>query len=157
MRQYKGSLHKCRKCRSRWILWMIQGNFNEWNRITVGECLTFPVSLQWFQVLVPCWAETNACLLTHGIHLDYRKTFFGNQFSTVDSSRNHSQGIHHSTTPGATGSVPVHIGTGTLVARDEDLNRGTIPMPTIARRPSTRSSLFLIDIPKNSMVGQERQ
>ena len=47
------------------------GNF----QITVGDCLTYPVSLQWFQVLVPCWAATNACFLTHGIHRDYRKTF----------------------------------------------------------------------------------
>ena len=44
--------------------------------------------------------------------------------------------IHHSTTPGATGSVPVHFGTGTFVARDEDRTGGTIPMPTFARRPS---------------------
>ena len=54
--------------------------------------------------------------------------------------------------PGATGSVPVHIGTGTLAARDEDLNRGTIPMHTFARRPSTKCSLFLVDIPQNSRL-----
>ena len=42
--------------------------------------------------------------------------------------------IIHSMTQGATGSVPVHIGTATLVARDEDLNTGTIPMPTFARK-----------------------
>ena len=60
-------------------------------------------------------------------------------------------------TTGDAGSVPVHIGTGTLVARDEDLNRGRIPMPTCARRPSTTSSLFLVDIPMNSMVRQQRQ
>ena len=42
---------------------------------------------------------------------------FCNQFSTFGSSRNLSQGIHHSTTPGATGPVTVHIGAGTLVAR----------------------------------------
>ena len=53
----------------------------------------------------------------------------------------------HSVTPGAAGSVPVQIGTGTPVARDEDLKRGTIPMPTFARRPSTISSLFPVDIP----------
>ena len=81
---------------------------------------------------------------------------FGNQFSTVDSSRNHYQRIHHSMTPGASGWVPVHIGPGTLVARDEDLNRGAIPMPTFARRPSTISSLFPVDVPQNSMVGQQR-
>ena len=59
----KGSLHKCRKCKSKWILWMIHGNFKKWNRITVGDCLTFPVNQQRFQVLVPCWAATNACHL----------------------------------------------------------------------------------------------
>ena len=84
--------------------------------------------------------------LTHGIRLNYRITFFGNQISTVDSSRNHYQRIRHSVTPGDTGSVPVHTGTGTLVARDEDRIKGTIPMPTFARRPSTISSLFSVDI-----------
>ena len=74
MRQYKSSLLSCRKCKNRWILRMIQENFKKWNQITVGDCLTFPVRLQWSQVLVPCWAATNACLLTHGIHRDYRKT-----------------------------------------------------------------------------------
>ena len=88
---------------------------------------------------------------------ELQENVFGNQFSTSDSSRNHYQGIHHSTTPGATGSVPVHIGTGTLVARDEDLTGGTIPMPTFARRPSTMSSLFPVDIPQSSVVGQQRQ
>ena len=48
----------------------------------------------------------------------------GNQFSTVDSPRNLCQRIHHSMTPCDTGSVPVHIGTGTPVARDEDQNKG---------------------------------
>ena len=60
-------------------------------------------------------------------------------------------------TRGVTGSVPLHIGTGTPVARDKDLNRGTIPMPTFARRPSTISSSFPVNIPQNSMVGQQRQ
>ena len=60
-------------------------------------------------------------------------------------------------TPGATGSIPAHVGTGDSGARDEDLNRGTIPMPTFARRPSTVRSLFPVDIPQNSMVGQPRQ
>ena len=35
--------------------------------------------------------------------------------------------------------------------------KGTIPMSTFARRPSTLSSLFPVDIPQNSMVGQQRQ
>ena len=37
---------------------------------------TFPVNQQGFQVRALCQAATNACHLTHGIHLDYRKTFF---------------------------------------------------------------------------------
>ena len=76
----------------------------------------------------------------------------GDQCSTFDSLRNHRQGIHHSTTPSATGSV-----TGRLVARDEDRNEGTVPVPTFAGRPSTMSSLFPVDIPQNSVVGQQRQ
>ena len=54
------------------------------------------------------------------------------------------------------GSVPVHIGTGTPVARDDDLNRSTIPMPTFARMPSTIRR-FPVDIPQNSLNGQQRQ
>ena len=51
-----------------------------------------------------------------------QENVFGNQFSTIDSSRNLHQRIHPSMTPGDTGSVPVHTGTRTPVARDEDLN-----------------------------------
>ena len=51
----------------------------------------------------------------------------------------------------------MHIGTGTPVARDEDRIGSTIPMPTYARRPSTTNSLFPVDIPRSSMVGQQRQ
>ena len=43
-----------------------------------------------------------------------QENVFGNHYSAVHSSRNHYQGIHHSMTPGDTGSVPVHIGLGTL-------------------------------------------
>ena len=81
-----------------------------------------------------------------------QENVFGNQFSTFDSHRNHYQGIHHSTTPSATGWV-----TGRLVARDEDRTKGTSPMPTSARRPLPMSSLFSVDIPQNSMVRQQRQ
>ena len=71
----------------------------------------------------------------------------GNQFSAFDSSQNHHQGIHHSTTQGETGSVPQATGSGTLFARDDKQNKGTIPMPTFARRPSTMSSLIPVEIP----------
>ena len=42
-------------------------------------------------------------------------------------------------------------------ARDYKQNKGTIPLPTFAGRPSTSSSLIPVDIPQNSMVGQQRQ
>ena len=83
-----------------------------------------------------------------------QKNVFGNHVSTCQSSR---KGIHHSTTPGTTGSLPVHIGTGTPVARDEGRIKGTTPMPTFARRPSTMNSSLLVEIPLNSSVGQQRQ
>ena len=86
-----------------------------------------------------------------------QENVFGESFSTFDSTRNLCQGIHHSTTPGDAGSVPVHIGTETLVAREEDRIRGTIPKSTFARRPSTMSSLIPVDIPQNSLFGQQRQ
>ena len=41
--------------------------------------------------------------------------------------------------------------------RDDKQNRGTIPMPTLAGRPSTMSSFFTVEIPQSSMVGQQRQ
>ena len=71
----------------------------------------------------------------------------GIQFSTFDLPRNPSQAIHHCATPRETESVPQATGTGTSYARDDEQHRGTIPMPTFARRPSTMSSLFLDDIP----------
>ena len=80
----------------------------------------------------------------------------GNPFSTVDSSRNRYQGVRYSTTQGATGSIPVLIGTGDSGARDEDLTRDTIPMPTFATKPLTTSSTIPVDFPQNSMLGQQR-
>ena len=74
-RQYRSSVLSCRKCKTRWILWMILEIFKKWIQITAGDCLTFPVDLQCFQVLVPCWAALNACLSAHGLHMDFRKTF----------------------------------------------------------------------------------
>ena len=80
------------------------GEFHEVESNIVEDWRTFPVRKMWFRVLLPCWAATNACHETHGIRLDYRKTFFGNQFSTFGSSRNPSQGIHYCATPRETES-----------------------------------------------------
>ena len=88
--------------------------------------------------------------------LGLQENFFGNQVSTFDSYQNHHQGIHHHTTPGVTGSIPVHTGTGTPVARDEDQHWGTIAMPTFPRKSSTMSSFIAVAIPQNSVAGQQR-
>ena len=157
MRQYKSSLLSCKKCKNRWILWMTREIFKMWNQITVEDCISFPVNLWWFRLSSFAQPRQKDCRVTRGINLEYRKTLLGYQFSTFDSSQNHYLGIHRSTTPSATGTIPVYIGTETLVARDEDQNRGTIPMPTFARRPSIMSSFFPVDIPQNSMVGKQRQ
>ena len=89
-----------------------------------------------------------------------QENVFGNQFSTIGSPGNHSQGIHFGVahkTPRETESVPRAIGTGTSFARDDEQNKGTIPMPMFARRPSTMSSSIPVDIPQNPTVGQQRQ
>ena len=77
-----------------------------------------------------------------------QENVFGTQFSATDPSRNHNERIHQWTTPRETGSVPVHIGTGISFARDEERNRGTIPIPTIARRSSTMSSTIPVELPQ---------
>ena len=43
MRQYRSSLLNCRICKSRCIPSVIQKNFKNWNQITAGDCLTFPL------------------------------------------------------------------------------------------------------------------
>ena len=134
---------------------MTQVNFKKWNRITVGDCLTFPVKQQRFQVLVLCWAATKRLPLDTRNTSGLQENVFGNQFIFiwfVPKSLSRDSSFYD-----ATGSIPVHIGTGTLIARDEDLSWGTFPMPTFARRPSTMSLLFPVDIPRNSTVGQQRQ
>ena len=97
--------------------------------------------------------------MTHGIHLDYRKTFLGNQCSTFGSPRNPSQGIHDGfahETRRETESFPRAVGIGTSFVRDDEQNKGRIPMPTFVGRPSTMSSSILVEIPQNPMVGQQR-
>ena len=134
----------------------MQGNFKKWNRIS-GRLSYVPS--QPAAIPISC----SMLSLDKRLPLDKWNTsglqgfFLAIKCSRVDSSRNLYQRIRHSMTPGNTGSVPVHIGTRILVERDEDLNRGTIPMPTFARRPSTTSSLFLVDIPHNFTDGQQRQ
>ena len=89
-----------------------------------------------------------------------QENVFGNQFSTYGSPGDHSQGIQYGVahkTKRETESVPRATGTGTSFARDDEQNKGTIPMPTFARRPSTMSSLIPVEIPQNPMDRQQRQ
>ena len=46
---------------------------------------------------------------------------------------------------------------GDSIRKRSRANEGHNSMPTFARRPMTMSSLFPVDIPQNSMVGQQRQ
>ena len=46
---------------------------------------------------------------------------------------------------------------GPFFTRDDKHDRDTIPIPTFARRPSTKSSLIAVEIPQNFMAGQQRQ
>ena len=115
-----------------------KNSMNDSGEFTAGSCLTFPV-IQRFQVLVLRKAATNAYHLIHGMHLDYRKMFLVINFLHL-VRRNLSQGIHYCATPTGTESVPQAIRTRTLFARDDKQIRDTIPMPTFAGRPSTRSS-----------------
>ena len=57
----------------------------------------------------------------------------------------------------APGEVLVRICTGALVARDEERNGSTIPIPTFASRPSTSSSFIPVELPQNFVVVQQRQ
>ena len=57
-----------------------------------------------------------------------------------------------------TESVPRTVETGTVFfARDDEQNKGTISMPTFAKKPLTMSSSIPVEIPQNPMVGQQRQ
>ena len=74
-----------------------------------------------------------------------------------DSTPTPYQGFLHSTNPSATGSIPVQVSTGRLVAEGEERIVSTTPMPMSARKPSIINSFLLAEIPQNSMAVQQRQ
>ena len=87
-----------------------------------------------------------------------RENVFGNQFFTFDSHRDHHQGIHSCAPQRERGSVPqATVTDDTFFTRDDKQDKGTIPMPTFAGRPSTMSSFTPVEFPQNSMAGQQRQ
>ena len=86
-----------------------------------------------------------------------QENVFANPRSTLESSQTPYQRILHSTTPSATGAVPVQVSTRQLVARGEERIGSTTTMSMSERRPSTMNSFLPVEIPQNSMVGQQRQ
>ena len=62
--------------------------------------------------------KTNDCHLTHGINLDYRKTFLVINFLRLIHSEIIHQGIHLCAPQREQGSVPQETGSGTLYARE---------------------------------------
>ena len=136
---------------------MILEIFKMWTQITAEGYLTFPVSLQWFQVLLPCWAATKVGLLTHGIHQDYRKTFLVIKFLTFDSPGDYSRRIQSDDVQRNRGAAPEAERMKTSHTSEDRQSQGTIPMPTFATRPLTTSSSIPVEFRQNSMVGQQRQ
>ena len=97
------------------------------------------------------------CRLTHGINLDYKKTFLGNQFSTFDSFRDHPQRIQSDDVQRNCEAVPEARKTKAIDTSEDRLNQGTIPSPTFATKPFTTSSTIRVELPQNYMVEQRTQ
>ena len=105
-----------------------------------------------------CSAVTNDCRLTHGINLEYRKTFFENPFSTFDSPREYPRRVQSHDVE-INREAALEAGKTKTVHTSEDRqNEGTIPMPTFATKQLTASSTIPVELPQNYMVGgQQRQ
>ena len=78
-----------------------------------------------------------------------QENVFGHQFSTFDSPRDHPQRIHFDDVQRNREAVPEAGRTKTSHTSEDRLNQGTIPMPTVARRPSTMSSTIPVEFPQN--------
>ena len=99
---------------------------------------------------VPCPSPCSMLSCDNRLPLDTwnlsgsQENVFGNPRSVFESSQTPCQGSLslHSTTPSATGAIPVHVRTGTPVARGEERIGSTIRMPTFAGRPSTMNLFF---------------
>ena len=95
--------------------------------------------------------------MIHGIDLECRKTFFGNQFSTFDSPRDFPQRISSDDVQRNREAAPGDPRVKTSLTSEDGQNYGTIPMSMLATRPLTMSSERPVDIPQNYVVGQQRQ
>ena len=155
MRQYKSSLLSCWRCKNKWIPWMILEIFKMWNQNIVEGCLTFPVPLWWFRVLVPCSAVPLDTWNTSG--LQENGFFSKKQFSTFDSPRDFPQRIQSDDVQRDREAVLEAGRTKTVHTSEDRLHQGTNPMPTYATKPWTTSSTMPVEFQQNYMVGQQRQ
>ena len=86
-----------------------------------------------------------------------QENVLGNQFSTLDSPRDHPQRIHSDNAQRNREAVPEAGKTKTSQTSEDRLNHGTIAMPTFATWSLTTSSTILVELPQNYVVGQQRQ
>ena len=87
----------------------------------------------------------------------FQEDVFGNQFSTLDSPRDHPQRTQSDDVQRNREAVPEAGRTKTIHTGEDRLNHGTIPMPTFAPKPLTTSSTVPMEVPQNYVVGQQRQ
>ena len=120
-------------------------------------CLTFPVNMKWFRVLVRCSAATKGCRLIHGINLEHRKNIFENQFSTFDAPRDFPRRISSDDVQRNREAALGDPKLKTSLKSEDGQNYGTIPLPTFASKPLTTSCTIPVDVPQNYVVGQQRQ
>ena len=106
MKQNEDSLHKY--CKKRMNYLNDSGEFHEVESNFSGKCSHVPSQ--------PARISSPRSMLI-GIHLDYRKTFFSNPRSTLESLQIPYQGTHPSMTSSAAGQAPALISTGRPVAK----------------------------------------
>ena len=82
---------------------------------------------------------------------------FGFEFSTFDSPRDHPQRIQSDDVRRNREAVPEARRTKTTHTSEDRLNQGTLPMPTFATNPLTKSSTVPVELPQSHMVGQRQQ
>ena len=85
-----------------------------------------------------------------------RKRFW-KSFSTFDSIRDYPQRISSDNVHRNRETVPEARRMKTSHTCEDRQNQGTIPMPTLAPRPLTTSSIIQVELPQNFMVLQQRQ
>ena len=86
-----------------------------------------------------------------------QENVFWKSFSTFDSPRDFSQIIQSDDVQRNREAVREAGRTKTSHTSEDRQNQGTIPMPTFATRPLTKSSTIPVELPQNHMVGQQRQ